>query len=128
MQQIEDADAGEGLRVEVGEDGAGAAGVHGAELRDEVVELGEGVDGDEEVGELEVVAVPEDHPGADAEVADGVVGDVGGEDVEFGALGGLGGGEFVEAVEPGELDELLGGEESADELGLGTVFLDGLVC
>lgn len=52
MEEIEDTDTGEGLGNDVGENGAGGVGVHRWELRDNVVELGKGVDDDEDVGNV----------------------------------------------------------------------------
>lgn len=63
MEEVEDTDAGECLGDDVGEDGRGGVCVHGADFGGEVVELGEGVDGDEDVGDVEPFGVPEDHPG-----------------------------------------------------------------
>ena len=62
VQEVENADAGEGLGDNVGEQGRGRVCVHGAEFGSYVVELGEGIDGDEDVGDVETFGVPEDHP------------------------------------------------------------------
>ena len=74
MEEVENADAGEGFGHDVCEDRGGGARVHGAELGVDVIELGQGVDGHEGVADVEAVAVPEDHPGADADVTQGVKG------------------------------------------------------
>ncbi len=63
MEEIQNTDAGEGLGHDVGEDGAGGVGVHRGELGGNVVELGERVDDDEDVGDVEPLGVPEHHPG-----------------------------------------------------------------
>ena len=104
MQEVQTPDASEGLGHDVREDAAPALGVHGLELGRDVPDLHQAVDPDEDVGGLEGLAVPEEHPGADADVADGVVGDELDDLVEFAFLGGVGGGVFPELVEPGELE------------------------
>lgn len=63
VQEVEDADAGEGFGNDMCEDGRGGGGVHGAEWGGDVVELDEGVDGHKDVRNVEASAVPEDHPG-----------------------------------------------------------------
>lgn len=83
------------------EDAAPALGVHGLELGGDVPQLHQAIDPDEDVGSLEGLAVPEEHPGADAEVADGVVGDELDDLVELAGLGGVRGVVFPELVEPG---------------------------
>ena len=83
------------------EDGVPVLGVHGLELGEDVEHLRRGVDGDEDVGDGEVVAVPEEHPGANAEVAEYVIGHVFGDGVDIVFVGGVGGGELPELVEPG---------------------------
>ena len=50
MQEVEDADAGKGFGDNVGEGGAGGGGSEGGQAEEGVVELGQSVDGDEEVG------------------------------------------------------------------------------
>ena len=85
-------------------DAAPGFGVHGFQLRGDVPQLHEAVDPDEDVGGLQLLGVPEEHPGADAEVADGVVGDELDDFVEFFCLGGVGGVVLPELVEPGELE------------------------
>ena len=104
VQEVQAANAGEGLGDDVRQDAAPAAGVHGLELRRDVPQLHEAVDPDEDVGGLERFAVPEEHPGADADVADGVVGDELDDFVEFSLLRRVGGAVFPELVEPGELE------------------------
>lgn len=63
MQEIKDANAGECFGNDMGKDRGGRAGVHRCELGDHVVELGESVDGDEDLRDIEPFRVPEDHPG-----------------------------------------------------------------
>ena len=104
MQEVQAADASEGLRDDVRQDAAPALGVHGLELRRDVPQLHDAVDPDEDVGGLEGFAVPEEHPGADADVADGVVGDEFDDLVELFLLGGVAGAVLPELVEPGELE------------------------
>jgi hypothetical protein len=104
VQEIEAPDARESFGDDVREDGAPALGVHGPELRGDVPDLHDAVDPDEDVGGLKLLGVPEEHPGADAEVAEGVVGDEFDDLVELGFLGGVGGAVFPELVEPGELE------------------------
>lgn len=104
MQEVQAANAGEGLCDDVRQDAAPALGVHGLELRRDVPQLHDAVDPDEDVGSLERFAVPEEHPGADADVADGVVGDELDDLVELFLLRGVGGAVFPKLVEPGELE------------------------
>lgn len=104
VQEVQAANAGEGLCDDVRQDAAPALGVHGLELRRDVPQLHDAVDPDEDVGGLERLAVPEEHPGADADVADGVVGDELDDFVEFSLLRRVGGAVFPELVEPGELE------------------------
>ena len=66
VQEIEDADAGEGLGNDVGEERGRRAEVKpvlgtGEDGKD-VGELGETIDNDEEVRDVEAVGVPEEHP------------------------------------------------------------------
>jgi len=70
--------------------------------------LHDAVDPDEDVGGLEGLAVPEEHPGADADVADGVVRDELDDLVELFLLGGVVGGVLPELVEPCELETFKG--------------------
>jgi len=44
------------------EDGASGVGVHRLDLGRDVVELGQGDDGDEDIGDVETTIVPEEHP------------------------------------------------------------------
>jgi hypothetical protein len=107
VQEIQDSNAGEGLRDDVRQDAAPALGVHGLELGGDVPQLHDAVDPDEDVGGLEGLAVPEEHPSADADVADGVVGDELDDLVELFLLGGVVGAVLPELVEPGELEALV---------------------
>ena len=63
MQQVEDTDTGKGLCDDVGEEGGAGVGVHGSQLCGAVEELGDCVDDDEDVGNLELVGFPEEQPG-----------------------------------------------------------------
>lgn len=101
MQEVQTPDSRESLRDNVREDAAPALGVHRLQLGGDVPDLHDAVDPDEDVGGLEGFAVPEEHPGADADVADGVVGDELDDFVELALLGWVGGGVFPELVEPG---------------------------
>jgi hypothetical protein len=58
VEEIENANTGEGLSVDVCEDGGETLGVHGAELGEDEVELRERVDDDEYVGHLEILTIP----------------------------------------------------------------------
>ena len=62
MQEVEYANTSEGLGDDVGEDGGRAAGVHGWETPEDVVQLREGVDCYEDVGYVKAGVVPENHP------------------------------------------------------------------
>lgn len=101
VQEIQTPDPRESLRHDVRQYAAPAARVHGVELRVDVPQLHQAVDPDEDVGGLEGLAVPEEHPRADAEVAEGVVGDEADDFVELAFLGRVRGGVFPELVEPG---------------------------
>lgn len=118
MQQVQHTDAREGLGDDVREYGARGASIHRFELGEDVVQLGERVDDDEYVRNLQIVRVPEEHPRADADVSQGVVRRVFDDGVEFLLVGGRVGVEAPETVKPGELEELLGEEEGGDEVGL----------
>lgn len=62
MEEIKDADACESLCNDVGQPAGGGVCVHLAETEGAVVDLGESVDDDEDVGDVEAVGVPEEHP------------------------------------------------------------------
>lgn len=62
MEEIENTDAGKGLSIDVCENGRETLGVHGTKLGEDEVKLGEGVYDDENVGELEIFAVPRKCP------------------------------------------------------------------
>ena len=62
MQKVENADASKGLGDEMCKNRGSGVGVHGCKLGNQVVELGESVDGDEDVRYTEALRVPEDHP------------------------------------------------------------------
>jgi hypothetical protein len=89
---------------DVCQDAAPALRVHGLELRRDVPDLHDAVDPDEDVGRLERFAVPEEHPRADADVADRVVGDELDDFVELFLLRGVIGAVLPELVEPCELE------------------------
>jgi len=50
VKEIQDADTSECLRYDVGEDRRGGACIHGREASEYIVELGEGVDENEDIG------------------------------------------------------------------------------
>ena len=104
MQEVQATNARKRLGDDVRQDAAPALGVHGRELRRDVPHLHDAVDPDKDVGGFERFAVPEEHPGADADVADGVVGDELDDFVELCLLRGVGGAVFPELIEPGELE------------------------
>ena len=62
MQEVEDADAREGLGDNVGEPVGSGGAVERLEGGGDIAQLGEGIDDDEDVGGLEIVGVPEEHP------------------------------------------------------------------
>ena len=101
VQEVQTPDSRESFGDNVCEDAAPALGVHRLQLGGDVPDLHDAIDPDEDVGGLEGLAVPEEHPGADADVADGVVGDELDDFVELALLGWVGGGVFPELVEPG---------------------------
>jgi hypothetical protein len=90
VQEVQASNAGERLRDDVCQDAAPALCVHWLELRRDVP--------------LECLAVPEEHPRADADVADGVVGDELDDLVELFLLRRVVGAVFPELVEPCELE------------------------
>jgi hypothetical protein len=104
VQEVQAANTRESLRDDVCQDAAPALGVHWLELRRDVPDLHDAVDPDEDVGRLERLAVPEEHPGADADVADGVVGDELDDLVELFLLRGVVGAVLPELVQPCELE------------------------
>jgi hypothetical protein len=104
VQEVQAPDAREGLRDDVCQNAAPALRVHGLELRRDVPDLHDAVDPDEDVGRLERFAVPEEHPRADADVADGVVGDELDDLVELFLLGWVVGAVLPELVQPCELE------------------------
>jgi molybdenum cofactor biosynthesis enzyme MoaA len=104
VQEVQAPNASECLRDDVCQDAAPALCVHWLELRRDVPHLHDAVDPDENVGRLERLAVPEEHPRADADVADGVVGDELDDLVELFLLRWVVGAVFPELVEPCELE------------------------
>jgi hypothetical protein len=62
VEEIENTNTGKGLSIDVCKDGRKTLGVHGTKLGEDEVELGEGVDDDENVRELEILAVPRKGP------------------------------------------------------------------
>jgi hypothetical protein len=104
VQEVQAPNAREGLRDDVCQDAAPALRIHGLELRRDVPDLHDAVDPDEDVGRLERFAVPEEHPRADADVADRVVGDELDDFVELFLLRGVIGAVLPELVEPCELE------------------------
>jgi hypothetical protein len=63
VEEIKNTDTSESLGDDVGQDGRGRVCVHLAKAESTVVDLGEGVDDDEDVGDVETVCVPEECPG-----------------------------------------------------------------
>jgi hypothetical protein len=104
VQEVQASDARESLGDDVREDAAPALCIHGLELGGDVPDLHDAVDPDEDVGGFEGFAVPEEHPGADADVADGVVGDELDDFVELFLLRGVVGAVLPQLVEPCELE------------------------
>jgi hypothetical protein len=104
VQEVQAPNAREGLRDDVCQNAAPALRVHGLELRRDVPDLHDAVDPDEDVGRLERFAVPEEHPRADADVADRVVGDELDDFVKLFLLCGVVGAVLPELVEPCELE------------------------
>jgi len=119
VEEVENANTGKGLSVDVCEDGRETLGVHGTKLGEDEVKLGEGVDDDENVGELEIFAVPRKGPRANTDISQNVVGDEVDDLVQFALLLGLAGIKLPQAVQPGELDDLLREEEATDKVRLG---------
>jgi hypothetical protein len=138
VEEIEDANAGEGLRVDVCEDGGETLGVHGAELSEDEVELGERVDDDECIGDLQCFRVPREHPfsssltscrtsrleaqltQANTGVSKSVVRDKVNNLIQLALLLGVLGVKLPETVQPGNLNKLLGEEEAANKVRLRT--------
>lgn len=108
MQEVQDSNASERLRDDVCQDAAPALCVHRLELRRDEPDLHDAVDPDEDVGGFELLAVPEEHPRADAHVADRIVWDELDDFVEFFLLCWVGGAVLPELVEPCELEAVDG--------------------
>jgi hypothetical protein len=104
VQEVQASNASERLRDDVCQDAAPALCVHWLELCRDVPHLHDAVDPNEDVGRLERLTVPEEHPGANADVADGVVGDELDDLVELFLLRRVVGAVFPELVEPCELE------------------------
>ena len=116
MHQIQHAHTSKTLSDHMRQDANPALRIHLAQpTTEDIIQLHQTIDEDKNIRDLELLGVPEEHPGTDAGVADGVIRDIVTHEVELGTLGGLLGVEFPEVVEPGELEELLGGEEAGDE-------------
>ena len=62
MEEVKNADTGKSPGDNIGEDGARGLGIHRRELGEDIVQLGQAVDDDENVGDLELLSVPKDHP------------------------------------------------------------------
>ena len=62
MEEVKNTDTSKGPRDNIREDGARGLGIHRWELGEDIVQLGQAVDDDENVGDLELLSVPEDHP------------------------------------------------------------------
>ena len=116
MQQIQHSYPGETFRNHMRKNTAPAARIHRRQQRRNIIQLRERIDGNKDIGNLEHLPIPEEHPSSNAHVAEHVEGHV------LDHLVGVGDGvlgRHVDFVEPGELEELLGEEEGADEVGLG---------
>lgn len=62
MEEIKNTDSSESPGDNIGEDGARGLGVHGRELGEDIVQLGQAVNDYEDVGNLELLGIPENHP------------------------------------------------------------------
>ena len=62
MEKVKNTDTSEGPGHNVCENGARGLGVHGRELGEDIIQLTQAVDDDEDVGDFEVLSVPEYHP------------------------------------------------------------------
>ena len=62
MEEVKNTDTSKSPGDNVCEDGARGFGVHRWELGEDIVQLGQAVDDDEYVGDLELLSVPENHP------------------------------------------------------------------
>ena len=62
VDEVEDADTSKGLSVHMCENGRETLGVHGAKLGEDEVKLAEGVDDNEQVGDLQRFGIPKHHP------------------------------------------------------------------
>ena len=93
--------------------------VHLLQARHHVIQLRQRIDDDKHIRRLQILRIPEEHPRSDAHIAQREVGYVVDDGVEFLLfLGGFLWVQAPEAVQPGELEELLGCEEAGDEPGL----------
>ena len=101
------------------EDATPTLRVHPIELGETIPQLSRGVDDDEDIAEIQTVAIPEEHPGTYARVAQRIVRDEFDDLIEFFGLLRVAGVKTPEPVQPGELEDLLREEEGADEVGLG---------
>ena len=116
MHQIQHAHTSKTLSDHMRQDANPALRIHLAQpTTEDIIQLHQTIDEDKNIRDLELLGVPEEHPGTDADIADGVIGNIVTHEVELGALGRFLGVEFPEVVEPGKLEELLGGEEAGDE-------------
>lgn len=62
MEEVKNTDTSKSPGDNIGKDGARGLGVHGWELGEDIVQLGQAVDDDEYVGDFELLSVPENHP------------------------------------------------------------------
>ena len=62
MEEVKNTDTSKSSGDDIGEDGARGLGIHRWELGEDIVQLGQAVDDDENVGDLELLSIPEDHP------------------------------------------------------------------
>ena len=70
MEEVKNADTSKSPRDDVREDGARRFGIHGLEPGEDIVQLGQAVDDDENVGDFELRRVPKYHPSCEI-LADG---------------------------------------------------------
>ncbi len=112
MQQIQNTDPSESLRDHVRENAI-------LQLRENIIDLCQRIRDDENIRKLQLFCVPEEHPGPNTHIPQRVIWHELDDLVQRFFLGGVVAVEFPEAVEPGELEELLGEEEAGDEVGLG---------
>ena len=63
MEEVKNTNTSEGPGDNIGENGTRGLGIHGWESGEDIVQLGQAVDNDEDVGDFEMLGIPEYHPG-----------------------------------------------------------------